>query len=148
MVGSIFINLDKDSIFSEKISVNLGYEDATYCIDINADVMDSFDEIISNKYYINNMLENLKFFIKYEVETFEYTKLLEYIEKQVANNRLFFDCKKIFITGEWNEVAFYIENNSFFKGKEIILTDVLNLDLETLCLINFLIGTKLISLSV
>lgn len=128
MVGTIYISFnDNASYYEGKLRVSRGFCEGEYSIDINTSIDEEFLEFVTSKENQETIFENIDAYLEVEDDP-EEEALRIYASSKLANNALFFECERVVIMGEVEEVATYIKNNPYLKTKKLFYGECVELD--------------------
>lgn len=119
----------QDDMF-EKIEVSESYERGSYDVSINTLVDESFSSVVTNKKYIEEVAENMKFNLGFE--EFEDSFLFyRFVLEHCYDQDFFVQADQLYINGIYEDVAVYLKRNPELLSKEIIFSESLELDKNT-----------------
>lgn len=133
MKGYVCLFINEEPEFEDKISVNLGVlEDCSYCIDLYIKDNRKYLDAISDRDELSKLEETLDFSMKIATEDSE-RAFYENIRGFAGTKEFFDNCSKYYFCGRHEDIGKFLDNNyEFFKDKEIILSECIGLDENTL----------------
>lgn len=133
MKGYVYLFINEEDEFEDKISVNTGIlETCSYCIDLYVKDNEKYLDAINDRDELAKLEETLEDSI--EIATEDNERAFYKRMKDIASTKEFFgNCTKYYFCGKHEDIGRFLDNNyDFFKDKEIILSECIELDENTL----------------
>lgn len=130
MKGILNITICPEDDRYEKVSVETSFREGYYDISINALVNESLSSLVTDEQNLAEIEERMKSNLSYQ----EFKELHPFSNFVLANYRkpgFFTNVDTVYINGIYEDVVSYLRNNPELLDKEIILSEVLDLNKDT-----------------